>query len=196
MLTLLLTACAGDSPAPGGETEVFAPAKGPGQVAAAVVAMTLGIEPTAVRVLEIEQTIFGDASLDCPEPGMAYAQVLTPGYRVLAEADGRRFDVRVSGQSGRICHQRRRVAPPLPPGEDATALARASLAALAGTREDAIRVVGSQPLEPGVAVADCEACPAGSVDCGTLVELALEDRRYRFRVVDGAAEPCTPWSRR
>ena len=38
---------------------------------------------------------------------MSYLQVVTPGHRVLMEADGRRFDVRVTDGFGRLCRQRK-----------------------------------------------------------------------------------------
>ena len=83
-------------------------AAAPEAIALQSVADALGIAPTGARVISSEFRDFPDASLGCPQPGMAYAQVITPGYRVLVEADGRRFDVRVAGTQGRICYLRKR----------------------------------------------------------------------------------------
>ncbi len=80
---------------------------GPGAIALQAVADALGIAPAEARVVSTEARDFPDGSLGCPQPGMAYAQVITPGYRVLVEADGRRFDVRVAGNHGRICSLRK-----------------------------------------------------------------------------------------
>ncbi len=98
---------------------------GPGDIALQAVAHALRIPPAGARVVSTEARDFPDASLGCPQPGMAYAQVITPGYRVFVEADGRRFDVRVAGNHGRICSVRKRSperqpggqAPPPEPGD-------------------------------------------------------------------------------
>jgi hypothetical protein len=45
-----------------------------------------------------------DGSLGCPQPGMLYTQVLTPGYQVVVEAGGEEYDYRM-GRTGtfRLC---------------------------------------------------------------------------------------------
>lgn len=45
---------------------------------------------------EWQRQEFADTSLGCPQPGQAYTQVMTPGYRFLIEYDGTRYDYRVS----------------------------------------------------------------------------------------------------
>src|SRR5260370_42682892 len=37
---------------------------------------------------------FSDASLGCPQPGQTYAQVKTPGYRILIAVNGTVYDYR------------------------------------------------------------------------------------------------------
>jgi hypothetical protein len=37
---------------------------------------------------------WNDSSLGCPQPGMMYTQVITPGLRVMVEADGKSYDYR------------------------------------------------------------------------------------------------------
>ena len=44
-----------------------------------------------VEVLSVEEVTWPDASLGCPEPGKVYAQVLTPGYRIVLKAQGRTY---------------------------------------------------------------------------------------------------------
>ena len=88
-----------------------------------------------VVLISVEPQDFSDASLGCPSPGMSYAQVITPGHKVLLEADGRRFDVRVSGKYGKICHRRKPGAPrePSVPTESVSeAVAAAGPSATAG----------------------------------------------------------------
>jgi hypothetical protein len=65
----------------------------PPDVWASVVA-TLGITADAtITVLEIEEVEWPDPSLGCPEPGASYAQVITPGYRIVVKVDGERVEV-------------------------------------------------------------------------------------------------------
>jgi len=98
---------------------------GPEAVAVNTVARALGVDAQAVAVISIEAVEFPDSGLGCPEPGMSYQQVITPGHRALVEAAGRRFDIRISGGHGRICYRRK--GRPLehdggngePPGRDA-----------------------------------------------------------------------------
>ena len=75
----------------------------PEAVAVSVVAAQSGLMPDQLIVISLEAVNFTDGSLDCPQPGMAYPQVITPGYWVLLEGDSHSFDVRVSGDRGQIC---------------------------------------------------------------------------------------------
>jgi hypothetical protein len=72
-------------------------------IAIQAVAGETGLDAADFVVVSSTAENFRDASLGCPQPGMAYAQVITPGYRVLLEAGGEIFDVRVAGSRGRIC---------------------------------------------------------------------------------------------
>ena len=47
-----------------------------------------GISPVSVKILDMEKVDWGDASLGNPEPGMMYAQVITPGFKMSLAADG------------------------------------------------------------------------------------------------------------
>ncbi|MCX7690206.1 hypothetical protein [Thermoflexus sp.] len=51
----------------------------------------LGVPAEEIRVVEARAVLWPDTSLGCPEPDRAYAQVLTPGFRVVLEAQGRRY---------------------------------------------------------------------------------------------------------
>ena len=52
----------------------------------------LGIKSSSIILLSYEDTIFNDSSLDCPEPGKFYAQVLTPGWKIIFEAAGSSYE--------------------------------------------------------------------------------------------------------
>jgi hypothetical protein len=55
-------------------------------------AASLGIAPDQVTVASVEEVTWSDGSLGCPQPGQAYVQVLTPGYRVVLEAEGQQAE--------------------------------------------------------------------------------------------------------
>lgn len=46
-------------------------------------AMQLGLDPAFLTVSEIEAVEWPDSSLGCPEEGGVYAQVISPGYRII-----------------------------------------------------------------------------------------------------------------
>lgn len=89
-------------------------ASSPEAVAISTVAAQTGLAPDQLNIISSEAVNFSDASLGCPQPGMAYPQVITPGYRVLVEGGGQSFDVRVSGRRGRICDNPRSQGVPRP----------------------------------------------------------------------------------
>jgi hypothetical protein len=49
-------------------------------------AQKLKLPIEAIRVVSVEAVEWPDTSLGCPQPGMAYAQVITPGFRVVLAA--------------------------------------------------------------------------------------------------------------
>lgn len=69
--------------------------------ALADLASRLGVSPEEITVVRVRQVDWPDASLGCPEEGMAYAQVVTPGFQVLLQVDGRAFDYH-AGTEGEV----------------------------------------------------------------------------------------------
>jgi hypothetical protein len=53
--------------------------------------------------LSVTGETWRDASLGCPEPGRVYAQVLTPGYRVVLEARGQRYEFHTDEKRVVLC---------------------------------------------------------------------------------------------
>lgn len=69
---------------------------GPGATAMADVARNalardLGIAANDVTIVNVEEVQWSDGSLGCPQPGMMYPQVITPGFRITLEAGGKRY---------------------------------------------------------------------------------------------------------
>jgi hypothetical protein len=50
-----------------------------------------GVDASQIRVVEARAVDWPDTSLGCPQPDMVYAQVITPGYWILLEAEGRQY---------------------------------------------------------------------------------------------------------
>lgn len=54
-------------------------------------AQKLGIGQEEIFLFNVKAVEWPDASLGCPQTGEAYAQVITPGYQILLEANGQVF---------------------------------------------------------------------------------------------------------
>jgi hypothetical protein len=52
----------------------------------------LSISPTQIKMVEVTQVEWADSSLGCPQPGMSYLQVITPGYRIVLEVNGSQYE--------------------------------------------------------------------------------------------------------
>ena len=55
-------------------------------------ARRLSITVDGIGLVEAEAVEWPDASLGCPQSGMMYAQVITPGFRVVLEAKGQTYE--------------------------------------------------------------------------------------------------------
>ena len=55
-------------------------------------AARLSIPVIEISLKEAEGVIWPDSSLGCPQKGMAYAEVLTPGYLILLEYADRKYE--------------------------------------------------------------------------------------------------------
>ena len=62
-------------------------------IAAAVetLARELGVAPQQIGVAEVTPVTWPNSALGCPQPGMMYLQVLTPGYRIRLMHAGRQY---------------------------------------------------------------------------------------------------------
>ena len=111
VLLVVLSACGGSegqapptvAPAAKGERQspasptTMPPAATPTAEPAAVQAVRrelagrLGVAVSRLKAVSVEPVAWPDASLGCPQEGYAYAQVVTPGYRVVMEHNGQRY---------------------------------------------------------------------------------------------------------
>jgi hypothetical protein len=51
-------------------------------------AQRLSLPVTQITLVDAVEVEWSDSSLDCPQPGMEYLQVVTPGYRIQLEYAG------------------------------------------------------------------------------------------------------------
>jgi hypothetical protein len=55
-------------------------------------AQRLSISTSDIVLVDAKEVVWSDGSLGCPQPGMMYAQVLTPGYLIKLKYDIRDFE--------------------------------------------------------------------------------------------------------
>ena len=98
---LALVALLSWNAAPGAASGLASPAAQvrDGDVARAIIeqvradaAHRAGVSLTETHILRVEARDWSDASLGCPQPGRQYAQVVTPGYLVVAWAANRELE--------------------------------------------------------------------------------------------------------
>ncbi|MGD1996956.1 MAG: hypothetical protein PVH62_09300 [Anaerolineae bacterium] len=76
--------------------------------AVAHLASELDISQDEVTLLSVEAVQWSDTSLGCAQPGEMYAQVITPGYRVILGAGGEEYELHTdeAGQNVVLCNSR------------------------------------------------------------------------------------------
>jgi len=60
--------------------------------ARADLAERLSVSITEIDLVEATEVEWSDSSLDCPQPGIDYLQVVTPGYRILLGVNGQVYE--------------------------------------------------------------------------------------------------------
>lgn len=66
-----------------------------------------GIQPGQIGVATVVDVQWPSTALGCPQPGMAYAQVITDGFRIVLTAGGKQYEYH-SDRGSRVvlCQQR------------------------------------------------------------------------------------------
>jgi hypothetical protein len=62
------------------------------ELAREALASQLNLPAAHITIVSTEPVEWRDGSLGCPKPGVMYLQVITPGYRVILEANGQRYE--------------------------------------------------------------------------------------------------------
>ena len=65
----------------------------------------LGMSVDDIAIKEVKAVEWKDASSGCPQRGVNYVQVVTPGYRIMLEANGQTYDYRTDGRRIFLCER-------------------------------------------------------------------------------------------
>ena len=71
-------------------------------LAANYLAGKLGVGANELTLVRSSAAEWSDASLGCPKPGMMYAQVITPGYEITFEHQGRNYAVHANSDASML----------------------------------------------------------------------------------------------
>lgn len=52
----------------------------------------ISISKDQIQIKEATEVVWPNSSLGCPQPGMVYAEVLTPGYLILLNANNQDYE--------------------------------------------------------------------------------------------------------
>jgi hypothetical protein len=66
-----------------------------------------------VSLIEVTEVEWSDSSLDCPQPGMEYLQVITPGYRIVLQVNDQSYEYHTN-KNNYFVYCENRVPPILP----------------------------------------------------------------------------------
>ncbi len=104
------------------------------------VASELEVSTGEVEVLSVESVEWPDASLGCPKEGEMYADVVTPGYLFVLEAQGRRIEIHTDekGETVVFC---------TPTMDQPLAAAIALVAEEKGISEEEIVLLSAEPVD-------------------------------------------------
>jgi hypothetical protein len=105
LVLLTLGACSpGTVPVTGGDGTLASPP--PQAVLAAVdqLSQTAGVSVEEIEILDFQDVEWPDACLGVPQEGQACALVITPGFRVVLEANGEQFELHTN-QDGTVIVQ-------------------------------------------------------------------------------------------
>lgn len=171
------------------------------QLAKATLAGQAKIAIGDIAMTQIEPKTWSDSSMGCGKPGTMALQVITEGYAVTLEAQGRKYRVHVSGNSAIVCDQPALVRNELRRPGNARGLdvmiekARQDLAQRLGADPAAIRLQGTQPHQWADSGLDCpradEVVVAGPIN-GYRLSLNYHSRIYQYHSDMKQVRACPP----
>ena len=55
-------------------------------------AVRLGVAASQIEVLSVEEVMWSNTSIGCPEPDRQYSDVIVPGFRIILEYEGQKYE--------------------------------------------------------------------------------------------------------
>lgn len=167
------------------------------QKAAETLAKQMGITPGVVKVISVEQVQWPDACLGAAQPGEMCAEVITPGYRVAVEVNGKQYflHTNINGDQVKVVES---LPGSMPGGQGsnvqepaAVVAAMQALAAHLGVAVDQVKVLKFESVEwpdgcLGLAGPE-EMCTMAIVP-GLRVTLAVGEQEYVVRTDAGGSQ--------
>lgn len=150
----------------------------------------VGIPASTIRFTYATAAEWPDSSLGCPEKGMTYRPVLTPGYIVSLQVNDRTYTVHVAGTVAIICNRAGRSTQ-----QARTARIEQALKPLNAAREDLAGRLNEQPTQIEITAIRRTRWPNASLGCpqpgeqyaqietpGFVIELEHGGNVYRYHV--------------
>jgi len=173
------------------------------EIALQIASKHLSVPASELEVLRIDAVDWRDSSLGCPDPGMEYMQVITPGHLALVSYKGGPVHrVHMARGRGFVCESSpEKLAAkgpvPLPTFSQSQleALARADLAHRLGAKPSEGSVVRTRAVEWPDATLGCgitEVSSAGGATKGFVITLSRRNREYEYHTDLRTAIPCPP----
>ena len=178
-----------------------------GELALQIAGKHLSRSPGELEIVRIEPVDWRDSSIGCPQLGMEYMQVITPGHLALVRDEGGVIHrVHMAAGRGFVCEQRPEKSAakgpvPLPrfSQRQLEALARADLAHRLGAPSNDVATVRTRSVEWPDATLGCahaqEASASGASKGsakGFVITLAHRDREYTYHADLRQVIPCPP----
>ena len=150
----------------------------------------LGVAVEKITALGVESVEWPDTSLGCPQPGMMYAQVITPGYRIILRVGGEQYEYH-SDNEGRqlvLCQddrERIEVIRKMVSPEKAITSAQEDLASRLGIpvgEVTVVSVVGDEfpASNLGCPCPKCPERPIPAIVTGQRITLAAQGKNYEY----------------
>lgn len=174
------------------------------RIARETLAARVGQSEDRMQVERAIPTRWPDASLGCPEKATAYAQVVTPGYRVRLRLGDEAYDVHVGGGRGVVCGAAlgSRSELHVVAAARLLELARRQLASRLGVAEGDVTPLVVRPTtwpDAGLGCPEPGRPHEGGETRGFLIELRAKGKTYRYHTDLERARLCDtddPWGGR
>ena len=154
------------------------------------------VELDTVRAID-----WRDSSIGCPQPGMAYLDVVTPGHKVTLRVDGKIYVVHEAKNKAFVCRQTKALGGITPERElefgPQMVEARRDLAKRLGVPDSRIRFVSADGKTFGDASLGCPEPGVMYTQAqvpGWVLTFAIDERQFTYHTDLNRTIPCPPIS--